>query len=141
MKDKGKKICHIRFEPSGLKVAVDEGATVLDAAHKAEVYLSSICGGDGYCGKCKVAINDGQFRTKPTTLLTQEEVREDVVLACQTTILSDMTITIPKSHTLETAQILMGADAERFKELAGDSHVKILKYSPLLKLTTRKRKT
>ncbi|MCK5564858.1 MAG: DUF4445 domain-containing protein [Planctomycetes bacterium] len=132
MKDRDKKSCHIRFEPSGLKVAVPEGATVLDAARKAEVYIGSICGGDGYCGKCKVAINDGQFRTKTTTLLTQQEVRENVVLACQTTILSDMTITIPKSHTLETSQILTGIDASRFRDLAGESDAKAFTYSPLV---------
>lgn len=132
MKDKGKKNCHIRFEPSGLKVAVPQGATVLDAARKAEVYISSICGGDGYCGKCKVAINDGQFRTKATTLLTQEEVRDGIVLACHTTILSDMTITIPKSHALETAQILTDVDESQFKDLAGESDAKAFTYSPLV---------
>ena len=51
-KDKKKKFT-IRFEPSGLKTEVPAGMVLLEAAHKVGIYLSSICGGDGYCGKCK----------------------------------------------------------------------------------------
>ncbi|MHC4744209.1 MAG: 2Fe-2S iron-sulfur cluster-binding protein [Planctomycetota bacterium] len=105
--DEHSRKCLIRFEPSGLKIEVPSGSVLLDAAHKAGIYLSSICGGDGYCGKCKVVIDRGQFHSRPTTLLTQDEIREDVVLACQTKNLSDMTVTVPKFHTLETSQILM----------------------------------
>ncbi|MBN2271709.1 MAG: DUF4445 domain-containing protein [Sedimentisphaerales bacterium] len=112
----GKK-CLVRFEPSGLKIEVPFGTVLLEAAHKAGIYLSSICGGDGYCGKCKVIIDSGQFHSRPTTLLTQDEMREDVVLACQTTVLSDTTVTVPKSHSLETSQILVGSDAHRFSQL------------------------
>jgi len=78
----------VRFEPSGLKIKVPAGTVLLDAAHKAGIYLSSICGGDGYCGKCKVIIDEGQFHSKPTALLTPDETRENVVLACQSKVLS-----------------------------------------------------
>ena len=74
----------VRFEPSGLKTEVPASTILLEAAHKVGIYLSSICGGDGYCGKCKVIIDEGQFKSRPTTLLTQDEIQENVVLACQT---------------------------------------------------------
>ena len=125
----GKK-CLIRFEPSGLKIEVPAGTVLLEAAHKAGIYLSSICGGDGYCGKCKVIIDRGQFQSHPTTLLTQDEIRQDVVLACQTKVLSDMTITVPKSHTLETTQILMDSDAHRFSELPGEVRAGLFNFDP-----------
>ena len=119
--DKEKKRNYrIRFEPSGLKAKVPAGTVLLEAAQQEGVYLSSICGGDGYCGKCKVVIDEGHFKSKPTTLLTPEESRKNMVLACQTEVLSDMTVTVPKWHSLETAQILTGSDAERFRELAGE---------------------
>jgi len=121
MQDSKKKKYTIRFEPSGLKIEIPGGTILLEAAHKAGIYLSSICGGDGYCGKCKVIIDEGQYESNPTTLLTPNEIRENIVLACQTKILSDMTVTVPKSHILETSQILMDADAHRFSELAGHS--------------------
>jgi uncharacterized 2Fe-2S/4Fe-4S cluster protein (DUF4445 family) len=122
----------VRFEPSGLKTEVAERTVLLHAAHKVGLYLTSICGGDGYCGKCKVIINEGQFQSRPTTLLTPEEIREDVVLACQTKILSDMTVTIPKYHSLDTGQILMDSDASRFRELAGKTQTDVFEFDPLV---------
>ncbi len=127
------KKCTVCFEPSGLKTEVPAGTILLEAARKAGVYLSSICGGDGYCGKCKVVIDEGQFQSKPTTLLTPEETRENIVLACQTKVLSDMTITVPKFHTLGTSQILMDSDAHRFSELAGDVREGVFEFDPLVR--------
>jgi len=131
--DKREKKCIVHFEPSGLKIEVPSGTVLLDAAHMAGIYLSSICGGDGYCGKCKVIVDRGQFHSRPTTLLTQDEIREDVVLACQTKVLSDMMITVPKSHSLETSQILMDADAHRFSELPGKVRVGLFEFDPLVR--------
>lgn len=127
-----KKKCVVRFEPSGLKTKVFIGITLLEAAHKSGIYLSSICGGDGYCGKCKVIINEGQFQSRPTTLLTPEEVRENIVLACQTKVLSDMTITVPKWHSLEAGKILTDGDAERFRNLGGETEITDFELDPLV---------
>jgi uncharacterized 2Fe-2S/4Fe-4S cluster protein (DUF4445 family) len=127
-----KKKCIVSFEPSGLKTKVPVGTTLLEAAHKIGIYLSSICGGDGYCGKCKIIINEGQFQSRPTTLLTQEEVRENVVLACQTRVFSDMVITIPKWHSLEAGQILTDSDAKRFRNLKGEVEVAGFELDPLV---------
>jgi len=121
----------VYFEPSGLRTEVSPGTVLLEAARKAGVYLSSICGGDGYCGKCKVIVNEGQFQSRPTTLLTPDEVRENVVLACQTKVVSDMKITVPEFHSLETGQILMDTDAHRFSELAGEP-ASTFKFDPLV---------
>jgi uncharacterized 2Fe-2S/4Fe-4S cluster protein (DUF4445 family) len=132
MKESKKKNYTVRFEPSGLKINVPVGTVLLEAAHKAGIYLSSICGGDGYCGKCKVIIDEGQFQSKPTTLLTPDEIRQNIVLACQTKVLSDTTVTVPKSHALETSQILMDTDARRFSELAGEVRAGIFEFDPLV---------
>ena len=133
MKGSAGKVCTVRFEPSGLKTEVAQGTLLLDAARKVGVYLSSICGGDGYCGKCKVVIDDGEFQGKPTTLLTPQEVRDNVVLACQTKVLSDMAVTIPKSHVLETDQILVDTDTARFSALSGDGEQGGYEYDPLVR--------
>jgi uncharacterized 2Fe-2S/4Fe-4S cluster protein (DUF4445 family) len=132
MDDSKKKKCIVRFEPSGLKTEVDSGTILLDAARQAGIYLSSICGGDGYCGKCKVIIDEGQFQSRPTALLTADEIRENVVLACQSKILSDMTVTVPKYHSLQTSQILMDTDTRRFSELAGEVQAGVFPFDPLV---------
>jgi uncharacterized 2Fe-2S/4Fe-4S cluster protein (DUF4445 family) len=133
MQKSRKKKCTIRFEPSGLKIEVPVGTVLLEAAHKAGTYLTSICGGDGYCGKCKVKIDEGQFQSRPTTLLSANEIRENVVLACQTKVLSDATVTVPKSHALETSQILMDTDARRFSELSGEVQAGVFPFDPLVR--------
>jgi uncharacterized 2Fe-2S/4Fe-4S cluster protein (DUF4445 family) len=112
--------CKVRFEPSGLKTEVPRGTAILVAARLAGVYLTSICGGDGYCGKCKVVVDEGQVESKPSTLLSAEEIRENVVLACQARILTDLTVTVPKSHLLDTGQILIDSDAHRFSQMRGE---------------------
>jgi uncharacterized 2Fe-2S/4Fe-4S cluster protein (DUF4445 family) len=132
MEETKKKKCVVCFEPSGLKIEVPAGTVLLEAANKTGIYLSSICGGDGYCGKCKIVIDQGQFQSRPTTLLTPSEMRENVVLACQTKVLSDMTVTVPRFHTLETSQILMDSDAQRISKLAGEVEAGVFKFDPLV---------
>jgi uncharacterized 2Fe-2S/4Fe-4S cluster protein (DUF4445 family) len=112
--------CKVRFEPSGLKTEVPRGATLLEAARLAGVYVTSICGGDGYCGKCKVVVDEGDVESKPTPLLAPQEVRDGIVLACQARVLSDVTVTVPKSHLLDTGQILVDSDAHRFSQMPGE---------------------
>jgi uncharacterized 2Fe-2S/4Fe-4S cluster protein (DUF4445 family) len=135
--DEGKKKkCVVRFEPSGLRVEVPPQTVLLEAARKVGVYLTSICGGDGYCGKCKVEVDEGQYHSRPTTLLTSDEIREGVVLACQTRVLSDMTVTVPKYHALGAGQILMDTDAHRFSQLAGEMREGLFEFDPLVRKLT-----
>ncbi len=128
-----KKTCKVCFGPSGLKVEVVRGTTLLDAAHQVGLYLSSVCGGDGYCGKCKVIVDQGQFQAKPTTLLTAEEVRDHTVLACQTQVLSDMTVTVPSGHTLETGRILIDGNAPQSSAARGKGGATTFPFDPLVR--------
>jgi uncharacterized 2Fe-2S/4Fe-4S cluster protein (DUF4445 family) len=128
-----KKMCTVRFGPSGLKVEVEKGTILLDAAHKVGLYVSSICGGDGYCGKCKVIMDDGQYEMKPTGLLSRDEIRDNIVLACQTRILSDLAVTVPSSHTVGAGRILIDSDAHRFSDLAGGEDLDVFELDPLVR--------
>lgn len=133
MADSVKKKCTVLFEPSGLKTEVPAGTVLLEAAHKAGIYLSSICGGDGYCGKCKVIIDNNEaVKRRPTTLLTPDEIRNNILLACQSQVLSDVTVTVPRSHFLETNQILTDTNAHQFSELASDIKVEDFNFDPLV---------
>ena len=116
MRQSKDKICSVRFEPMGLTVKVESGSTLLEAAHAADIYLSSICGGDGYCGKCKAVVDDGHYQSRSSTLLTPDEIDQNIVLACQTKLLSDMIVTVPKSHGLGTGRILAESEAGRCRQ-------------------------
>lgn len=99
----------IKFLPDNKEVEIEAGATIKDAAEKAGVFINSLCGGNGACGKCKVQVSEGKAHADMESLnyLTKEEVKEGYVLACQTRIFTDMDIIIPPESRLEDEQILM----------------------------------
>jgi len=107
----------VRFEPEGKTVEVREGATLLDAARAAGVFLSSICGGDGICGRCRVQVLSGVVAAEPTALLSREEIRDGFVLACQTRVTEDVEVRVPPEARGDGAQILVDEDARRFRAL------------------------
>lgn len=106
--------CTVRFLPEGKEACVETGETLLAAAQAAGVYINSICGGDGICGKCRVVVREGPVRSQPTTFLNREEIRSGYVLACETTVLGNVTVEVPKESRLEGRPVIAGEDGERF---------------------------
>ena len=99
----------IKFIPDNKVVEIESGATIKDAAEKAGVFINSLCGGSGVCGKCKVQVPDGKAHADMESIsyLTKGEVREGFVLACQARIFTDMDVIIPPEARMEDEQILM----------------------------------
>jgi len=111
------KTAQVVFTPEAERRCVSVGTTVLEAARGAGLDLSSPCGGDGLCGKCRVIIKKGEVLSVPTSLLTREEIRQGYVLACQTRVEGDLEVEIPPESRTEAAQFLIDADAQRFRAL------------------------
>lgn len=91
----------IVFQPEGKRVKVPFGSTVLDAAKAASVDLTSICGGIGKCGKCRIIIDGGLNNVNPLTeiernLLSDSEISANYRLACQTIIRGPLLVRIPE---------------------------------------------
>ena len=99
----------VTFLPDGETVEVEGGATIMEAAQKADVYINSLCGGKGVCGKCRVQIANGKVRADKNSIsfLSKEEVREGYALACQAKVDEDIEVVIPPESRLEAEQILM----------------------------------
>ncbi|HUT58288.1 MAG TPA: ASKHA domain-containing protein [Phycisphaerae bacterium] len=104
----------VLFTPLERKVTVDAGTTLLEAAGRARITIDSVCGGDGICGRCKMIVRKGKVGGDAVALLTREEIREGVVLACQTTVQSDLVIEIPEA-TRAREKIVIDQDAQRFR--------------------------
>ncbi len=49
----------VRFEPTGTRIDVEDGASLLDAAHRAGVDAPECCGILPACAKCRVAVLEG----------------------------------------------------------------------------------
>lgn len=113
-----KKPCSVRFIPDGKKIDVAEGSTILDAAFKAKVDISSICGGRGYCGKCQVIVNESEQNITTISAdeikqLTKEKIAAGYRIACKTKLKGDVTVKIPdESRTGKQKLVVMGVEPE-----------------------------
>ncbi|MCK4681941.1 2Fe-2S iron-sulfur cluster binding domain-containing protein, partial [Candidatus Bipolaricaulota bacterium] len=65
----------VTFYPDGNVVEAKRGTTLLEIAKDAGIFIASICGGDGICGKCRLIIKDGEVKASPTTHLSREEIQ------------------------------------------------------------------
>jgi uncharacterized 2Fe-2S/4Fe-4S cluster protein (DUF4445 family) len=99
----------ITFLPEGKTVDVEAGTTLMKAAEQAGVYINTLCGGKGVCGRCRVQVTNGKIRADKhsISLLSKEEILQGYVLACQAKVDSDLEILIPPESRLEEAQILL----------------------------------
>ena len=80
--------CRIQFLPDQAEICVPDGTLLSDAAKSAGVFIDSPCGGNGTCGKCAVLLTRGG--------------KTERVLACQTIVTQDCTITQERAGKLET---------------------------------------
>ncbi len=88
----------IDFEPVGRRIDVEPGTTLLEAAQRAGVLLTAICGGEGSCGTCLVRVMSGLVSPSSEferTELGSAQTAAGWRLACQTTVASDISIHIP----------------------------------------------
>ena len=102
MKGSADGVVLVTYQPDGKHGQVFKGTTVMEAAQGMGVEISTICGGKKACGKCRVLTNPSDGSISPITeeekkILSQEELRKGVRLACAARILDDTTIIVPKS--------------------------------------------
>jgi ferredoxin, 2Fe-2S len=75
----------VRFEPSGVTVAVSPGTSVLEAAQRTRVTIPSVCGGQCDCGECRVVVLEGEvsrLTQEEEILLGPAELEKGMRLAC-----------------------------------------------------------
>ncbi len=90
----------VDFEPPGLRVAVSEGTSLLEAALRAGIRLWSGCGGQGTCGQCCIVVVEGRLSEvteDELENLTPAELHSHCRLACNARVYSAVKVQIPKS--------------------------------------------
>ncbi len=108
--------CNIDFEPIGRRGQCQDGESILDCARRLRVGISSVCGGVGTCGKCRVKIIDGSV-SEPTSSETDElsqlEINSGWRLACQVYPSSDIRLHVPpESMTAPQRMQVEGLETE-----------------------------
>ncbi|MFQ5711365.1 MAG: ASKHA domain-containing protein [Candidatus Geothermarchaeales archaeon] len=99
------KKVEVVFQPEGKRAESRPGETILNTARRIGVDISSICGGRGSCGKCKVIIREGwENMDQPTPeeqrFLSREEKAEHYRLACSSIVKGSVVVEVPPRSRL-----------------------------------------
>jgi Uncharacterized metal-binding protein len=88
----------IALNPSGEIISADKDDSIMKGLADAGVDISSICGGKGKCGRCKIILKEGAatpITDAEKNMLSTDEIEKSFRLACQTKALSDLVVEIP----------------------------------------------
>ena len=94
-----------------IKSQAKAGQTIKEILSDADIFLDAPCGGNGTCGKCRIIASGGvsELSENEKILLSEQEIKQGIRLACCTNITGEVSITLPKS---EEAQIAKGFSSQ-----------------------------
>lgn len=87
----------INIDALGLTIHSEKGESLMTALVNSDVFIDNPCNGKGTCGKCKVRILSGDVSEPCATersLLTKEELEENIRLSCMVTDYGDLTVDV-----------------------------------------------
>ena len=114
------------FTPSGRRGRVAHGTSVLDAARRLGVDLDSVCGGRGICGRCQVAVAEGEHAkhgiscTRAALTPATESERDYAAdrgladgrrLGCTARVAADVVVDVPPESQVYRQVVRKEADA------------------------------
>ena len=100
----------VLFMPSGKRGRFPKGTPVIEAARDLGVYVESVCGGRGICGRCQIEVQTGEFAkhkitsraenisafsAKETRYAEKRELKNGRRLSCSATVEGDLVVDIP----------------------------------------------
>ena len=119
------------FQPSGRRGEVEDGVTLLDAAHELGVDIEALCGSARVCGKCKVKLEEGFFEkfgieSKMANLsklleeekdfFSPEELADNYRLACCAYVHGNVLVFVPE-ESRGAKQVILELGRERAFDL------------------------
>ena len=120
----------VLFMPSGKRGRFPVGTPILDAGRELGVYIESVCGGRGICGRCQIEFQTGNFAkhgitsatdhisafgTKEKRYAQKRDLKDGRRLSCSSTIQGDLVVDIPADIQIN-AQVVRKADDGRHIE-------------------------
>ena len=78
---------------------------LLAIAKRTGVDVDAPCNGNGTCGKCRMRVAEGALHAEKSRHLTDEEFEDGWCLACQSSVVEDVVIEVPKSASAFKADI------------------------------------
>ena len=123
--------CTVTFTSLDKTAGVASGTPLLEAAVEAGLSISSLCGGDGVCGRCKMIVKEGQTSSGDSQLLSPAEVEQGMVLGCLALVQGDLTVEIP-AETSARDKIAVDQDAQRFSAVQPGVNAREFDSKPLV---------
>ena len=123
-----KKDALVLFMPSGKRGRFPLGMPVLDAARELGVYIESVCGGRGLCGRCQIEVAEGRFAKHNIvsardhlTAFSETETRyaskrtlgDERRLSCSAKIAGDLVIDVPQDVQINRQVVRKRAESRR----------------------------
>lgn len=108
----------IDIQPIGKRILLSEPANGLKSIQDAGIEIKSVCAGKGICGKCRIMVLDGEksnVNSKELEILTPDEIKSGVRLACQQVFDRDLTIYIPSSSLSEEQKLQVAGEEGSIK--------------------------
>lgn len=92
-------------------IPVQKGESIIKILTRNHIYLTSPCGGNGSCGKCRVQVIKGELAATDADrrFLSEEELAGGIRLACRAYIQGDLTIAVKEEEEFE---VLTGVEPE-----------------------------
>lgn len=89
-------------EINGQTITVEPDETLLEAAQRQNINIPSICRVGG-CGTCKCKLKSGKVDelTETAYLLTEKEISDGFILACQSRLRSDVKIELDREGAID----------------------------------------
>jgi len=106
----------IKFLPDEVTFEAPLGASLLDAALDAGIFIPASCGGAGACGRCKVKVREGSVETSEIEKVPVKERAEGYVLACRSVLTGDITVETPRIKGVR--KVIPRDEAERMRVTA-----------------------
>jgi len=91
-------MAQVHFRSHDIRVEVEKGSSLLDAARRGRVRLDAPCNGAGTCGKCKVRLDDearDAAHIVDSAKLSEADRRDGFVLLCTTLVEGDIALDVP----------------------------------------------
>jgi len=110
----------VLFMPSGKRGRFAKGTPIIDAARDLGVYVESVCGGRGICGRCQIEVQEGQFAKhgitssaenisefgpKEKRYAEKRDLKDGRRLSCSAYVQGDLVIDIPQDGQVNAAVV------------------------------------
>ena len=121
----GEKDPLVLFMPSGRRGRFKKGTHILEAARQLGVYVESVCGGRGICGRCQIEVQEGNFAkhgitssndhisafgSKETRYAEKRDLKDGRRLSCSATVEGDLVVDIPQDVQVNAQIVRKAAD-------------------------------